>query len=247
MGALEREGRLQELPASILAKVPGQYRSINDTWIGVSARSRVLVYNTNRVSVNDLPDSILDLTGASWNGRLGWGTRADGYIDFITAMRLVYGNEGTKDWLQGIMANDPTDYPNNIALVDAVGRGEVDAGITNHYYLYRFLAERGAGFPVRNYYFGEGDVGGLLNVASVGILDGAEQTEDARRFIEFVLSEEMQRYFAEEVYEFPLVQGVEASGSLPPTSELEPPKIDLNDLSVIGESLALLQEVGVLP
>ena len=62
------------------------------------------------------------------------------------------------------------------------------SGLVNHYYLYPFLEEQGSGFKARNYFFSNGDIGGLINVAGAGILDSAENVTDARRFIDYLLS-----------------------------------------------------------
>ncbi|MDP8955014.1 MAG: extracellular solute-binding protein, partial [Actinomycetota bacterium] len=148
-------------------------------------------------------------------------------------------------WLEGVKANEPKVYENNIAIVEAAGAGEIQVGLVNHYYLHRLRAENPA-FPAANHVFPEGDLGSLVNVAGVGILDTADHADPARQLVEFLLSEEAQQYFAEETFEIPLVEGVEADPSLPPLESLKQPDIDLNGLADLQGTLALLTEVGVI-
>ncbi len=247
LGALSEKGRLVDLPAGLLDRVPQQFRSPEGKWVGVSGRSRVLVYNTKKLSESDLPNSVLDLTDPKWKGRLGWAPTNGSFQAFVTALRKMKGEEAAAAWLQGVKANSPKDYPNNVALVKAVGDGEVDVGLSNHYYLFSFLKEEGEGFAARNFYFKKGDPGGLVNVAGAGILDTSSNREDAHRFLEFLLSSEAQQYFADETFEYPLVQAVKTAPGLASLSSLEPPAINLGDLADLEGTLKLLRETKVLP
>src|SRR3546814_9971783 len=72
-----------------------------------SARARVVVYNTERLSEDDLPDSILDFTDPEWSGRLGWAPTNGSFQAFVTALRVLEGEDGARAWLEGIQANNP--------------------------------------------------------------------------------------------------------------------------------------------
>lgn len=247
LGVLSEEGRLTVLPSSLLDAVPDSFRSPDGLWVGVSGRARVVAYNTAAVQPKDLPDSILDFTRAEWDGRIGWAPTNGSFQSFVTALRVVEGEEAARSWLEGIKDNGARDYPNNTAILAAVGEGEIDIGFTNHYYLYRFLAEEGEGFGARNYYLGGGDAGALVNIAGVAIIDTSDETENAERFIEYLLSPEAQQYFSDETFEYPLVDGVSANPNLKPLSDLDPPDIDLGDIADLRGTLDLLRETGVLP
>ena len=110
-----------------------------------------------------------------------------------------------------------------------------------------FLAERGDGFGARNFYYGAGDPGALVNVAGVGILKTAEHGSAAERFVEYMLGVEAQTYFSEKTFEFPLVAGVPSPAGVPPLESLDPPDIDLSSLSDLRATLELLTDVGLLP
>ena len=247
LGALAEEGRLVDLPEVILELVPPTFRSHDGVWVGVSGRARVVAYNTETVDPAELPDSILDFTGEEWRGRIGWAPTNGSFQAFVTALRLIEGEDGAREWLEGIVANDPTEYPNNVTALEGAANGEVDVAFVNHYYLLRALAEQGEGFGARNHYLAGGDPGALVNVAGAGILDASDHREEAERLLEFMLSAEAQEYFAEETFEYPLIDGVEADPELVPLSDLDPPEIDLSDIADLEGTLDLLRATGVLP
>lgn len=245
LGALAKEGRLRRLPADVLRKVPRAFRSREGMWVGTSGRSRILAYNPELVDRDELPDSVLDLTDPRWKGRLGWVPRYASFQAFVTALRVLRGERTAREWLAGMKANDLEDYPANIPLVQAVGEGEVAAGLTNHYYVPRLKAED-PGLEVEIHFFRGGDPGALVDVAAVGVLDTGDRTDEALRLVRFLLSPRAQAYFAEETFEYPLVEGVAADPSLRPLADLEPPAIDLSDLDDLRGTLDLLEDVGVL-
>ncbi len=247
LGALAAEDLLEPLPEEILELVAPEFRSPEGTWVGVSGRVRVVVYNTRALSPDDLPPTILDYVGDEWLGRIGWVPTNASFQSFVTALRVLLGEEGARGWLEGIQANEPEEFPNNITLVQAVANGEVEVGFSNHYYLYRFLAEEGEGFGARNHFFEVGDPGSLINVAGVGVLRTSGNKEAAYGFIRRLLAEEAQAYFAEQTFEFPLVTGVETVPGLPPLERLAQPDIDLSDLGDLRGTIELLEETGVLP
>lgn len=247
LGALAQSDRFAPLPESILELVEPRFRSPDGLWVGVSGRARVLVYNTDEVSEAELPASVTDLTNEEWRGRVGWAPTNGSFQSFVTALRVLAGEEEAGAWLEAMIENDVQVYSNNTGIVTAVGAGEVAVGLVNHYYLYRFLAEQGESFPARNYYFPAGDVGSMVNVAGVGILDTAANGAAAEQFVEFLLSNTAQQYFASETNEYPLAGGeVEINPMLQPLDEIVTPELDLSDLSDLQGTLELLQEVGAL-
>ena len=246
LGAIAAEGRLATLPAETLARVDERFVSDDGAWVGVSGRARVVVYDTRVLEERDLPAAIDGFTDPSWSGRIGWAPTNASFQSFVTAYRVLEGDDAARAWLEGIQANEPKVYEGNDAVLAAVAAGEIEVGFVNHYYLMRQLEEQGDDFPVRNHFLPAGDPGSLVNVAGVGILTTAPHAEPAQRFVDFLLTDEAQRYFADETQEYPLVDGVEANPALPPLREIQSPDIDLSDLSDLEGTLELLQEAGVL-
>lgn len=245
IGQVARAGRLETFEPAVSDKVPAAYRSPSGQWVGLSGRARVVVYNTDQVREADLPAGIEGYTDPRWKGRLAWAPTNGSFQAFVTAFRVMKGEAAAEAWLRGIEANDPKVFPNNVAIVEAVGRGEVDTGFVNHYYLYRLRAEGTAG-KAANKHYGAGDPGGLVNVSAAGILKGARHEADARRLVEFLLSDESQHYFAEETYELPLLAGVRPNPDLPEIASLAAPSVDLAKLDDAKGTIDLITRLGIL-
>lgn len=246
LGALTKAGALAPLPESIHDRVDETYRAVDGTWVGVTGRARTLVYNTQRLGSGDVPESVMALTDPTWKGRIAWAPANGSFQAFVTGMRQTLGEEATEAWLRGMIENDAKEYPKNSAIVRAVGAGEVDLGLVNHYYLHRFLAED-PDFPAANAFTAPGDPGSLVNIAGCGVLKSSAESESARALIEFLLSDEAQRQFATQTHEYPLVDGVPVGEGLVPIEQIEPPALDLSDLDDLEGTLRLLREVGALP
>lgn len=244
LGALQNENRAQALPQPILEKVDPRFQSPEGKWIGISGRARVLDYNTQRVQPSELPNSIWELTNEKWRGRVGWAPTNGSFQSFVTALRLLEGDEKTLEWLKAMQANDVQVYTNNMGIVEAVGRGEIDIGLVNNYYLSRFKAEN-PNFPVAHHYT-QDDAGSMINVAGVAIVNESDQGEAALALIEYLLSPESQAYFATETNEYPLVKGSPAPQDQIPLDQINAPPIDLSNLKDLEGTLALLKQSGAL-
>jgi iron(III) transport system substrate-binding protein len=238
---------LQPLPESILEQVDPRFRDPQGRWIGISGRARTLVYNTAELDEADLPGDLWGLTEARWEGRIGWAPTNASFQTMVTAMRGLWGEDETRRWLLEMQANDPIAYDKNTPIVAAVGAGEIDVGLVNHYYLYRFLQEEGESFPARNYFLPDGGPGALVMVAGAGILATASNPQAAAQFIDYLLSQVAQQFFATQTFEYPLVDGIVTARELPALDELNAASIDLADLADLQGTVALLRETGVLP
>ena len=228
-GFLAGKGRLGQLDAAVLDKVDARFRNADGRWVGISGRQRVLVYNAEEVTRAELPDSVLELTDARFAGKVAVAPSNGSFQDFVTAMRQLEGEDATAAWLKAMAANKPRTYANNNAIVEAVSRGEVQMGLVNHYYNYRFLKES-PGTPSRNHSFADGDVGALVIPSTASVLAGTDKAEAAGRFVDYLLSAESQRYFSDQTFEYPLVAGVAAAPGLPPLASLRSPDVDVDAL-----------------
>ena len=238
---------LAPLPDEILDLVPDWAHSPEKRWVGISGRARTVVYNRNNVSTDELPVSLTSFAGPKWEGRIGWAPTNGSFQTMVTAMRLLWGEEPTREWLQGIQANKPKVYPKNTPIVAATAAGEIDVGFVNHYYLYRFIQENGEDFAARNHYLGEADPGSLVMVSGAGILETSKNRENAERFLKFMLSKVAQQYFAGQTFEYPLVEGVKTHRLLIPLSDLNKPEVDMADLGDLVGTQAMLRDIGIIP
>jgi iron(III) transport system substrate-binding protein len=215
-------------PATLDLVDPGT-RDDDGRWVGISGRQRVLVYNSDLVDPGDLPDSIFGLIDERFSGQIGVAGGNGSFQDFVTAMRFTEGEDVTAGWLSDLDDLDPVAYPNNNAIVAAVGRGEIEVGLVNHYYNFRAQAED-PDVASLNHVFADGDPGATLIVTAAGIIEGTKKAELADRFLRYLLSPDGQAYFAEETFEYPLVPGAPTAGNVPPIVFADVGSIDLDEL-----------------
>ena len=241
LGALADEGRTGPLEESILEMVREEFRT--DTWIGTSGRARTIPYNTDAFTAEDVPNDIMDYPEA-FDGDLGWAPSYGSCQAFVTAMRLIEGEEATREWLEAVIDDGITDYPDEFAACQAVADGEIDAAFTNHYYIQRVIdGNPGASIGTA---FTSGDAGAMFNVAGAAVVDTTDDESLANGFVRHLLSSEAQDYFATSTFEYPLIPDVEPVGDLPSIDELDVPDIDLTQLSELEPTVDLMRDVGAL-
>ncbi|MEI5583462.1 MULTISPECIES: iron ABC transporter substrate-binding protein [unclassified Agromyces] len=246
LGALTDAGLAAEIPAELADLIPEGFTSQDGSWIGVTGRARVIAYDGEQLAEDDVPDTVDALTGEEWAGQVAFAPGNASFQSFITALRVLEGEDAAAEWVEGIAANDPELTENNLASLDLVNNGQVQLGLINHYYWFRQAAEVGADEMRAQLKFLPGDPGGIVNVTGAAILEGAADDPDARAFVEFLVSEEAQRYFVEETFEYPLLPGVDAPEGLPAIETLVNPGLDLSDLDSVEESQRLLADNGLI-
>jgi iron(III) transport system substrate-binding protein len=243
LGAVENS--FQELPEATLSSLGSQYSAASGKWVGITGRVRVIVYNPTLAPTP--PNSIDQLIDPAWSGKIGFAPTNASWQSFVTALRVLRGEDGAEEWLTAFAANKPVAYEKNSAVRDAVNDGKVSLGLVNHYYLFEKIAAEGAEKVIaKNQFMAAGDVGGLVNVAGVGILSSAPHKSAAQKFVDFLQSETAAEYFRTKTWEYVLTNGAIAAEGLPPLSELQAPSINLSDLKSIDVTQELLQKVGLL-
>ena len=245
LGALAAAGRLAPLPQASLDRVAAAFRSPEGLWVGVSGRARVAAYNTEQLTSDDMPASILDFTDPRWKGKLGWAPSNASLQSFVTALRFLQGDAAAQAWLEGIQANEPKVYEGNAQALEGVASGEIQVAFINHYYLLQATSD-GTAMPVANHFFPGGDPGALINAAGAAVLTSSKNPAGALAFIDFLLADDSQAYFADETYEYPLVSGIPADDRLTPLADIDSPDIDLSDLADLEGTIELMQAVGIL-
>ena len=247
LAALAGRGRLAPLPQDVLDLVEPRFRDPQGRWVGVTGRARVIAYNTARLKEADLPTSVLDVAKPQWAPRVGFPPTNASFVAFVSALIEQVGRDRTRAFLEGLKAGGAKRYDNNILVLEAVARGEVELGLVNHYYLYNEFKER-PGAPVANHFPGQGPAGEgtFVNVAGVGIVSGTDQSENAQRFVRFLLEDQAQTYFRDETSEYPLRRGSAPIVELPPLDRLRTIDVPLDRLGRDLEgSQQLLREAGL--
>jgi iron(III) transport system substrate-binding protein len=244
LGALGSNGLLLPVPSDIMDLLDRSFVNETGTWIATSGRGRVLAYSSTRVNQRDLPQSVFELTDSKFKGRVAWAPSNGSFQAFVTAMTEMHGIDRTREWLVAMKRNGAVAYTNNNAILQGIAAGEADLGITNHYYLLRSKAED-PNFPVEQTHFADGDVGNMLNVAGVGLLKSGKNQTAAERFLTFILSRDAQMYIATDVFEYPVVDIEQGSGSIEPARRVAP-SINVEKIADLEATIVLLREAGLL-
>lgn len=245
---LANKNLLANIDAKTLENIPAAYRDQANKWTGVLGRSRVVIYNPDMISPADLPKSVKDLTDDSWKGKFAYVPTSGAFQMQLSAMIKLDGRESAKNWLEGLKKNGKI-YRKNSVVLDAVDRGDIAFGLINNYYWDRQAKEKGKeNLKSRLYFFGTHDLGDMLTIASMGILDSSANKEDAQKFIAYTVSPEGQQILTDVSAQYPLNQNVVSHPDLKPFSELTPPEgtFDLGEYSDGKAAVELLQETGLL-
>ncbi|MEO0437289.1 MAG: extracellular solute-binding protein [Pseudomonadota bacterium] len=224
------------LPRDLVNQLKPEFRYAS--WAPITGRVRTLPYNPKLVRPEAIPNSVMALPDSDL--RIGWAPAYASFQSFVTALRLLVGEQDTKDWLRAIDAKAKR-YAGELGVVLGVERGEVDLGFANHYYTLRLKSgKKDANVQLA---FTNGDAGCLVNASGIVALNTSSVAVD---FIRYLLSQEVQDYLAREAYELPLVAGVQAPDGLEQLETVQTPNVDLTQLSDLRPTLDLMRSVGVL-
>lgn len=238
-----------QMPSETLDKVDAVYRDADGRWIGVSGRSRLIIYSPERLAADELPSTMAELTDERFRGRMALTPTNGSFVAHVAALREATSDEFTLEWLQGLAANDPIIVRNNTAGYQAIADGEADIMLTNNYYLGRFLAAD-ADFPVAQTTFEAGDLGNLMMVAGIGVMQGSAHKDDAVALVNFLLGQTAQQYFTGSVFEFPVtgegIVPVQGRGLTFEQATEAAPEFDLNLIVDMEGTLDLIRESGLI-
>jgi iron(III) transport system substrate-binding protein len=240
LGALAKEGLTKPLPKDITDLVDASYKSKDSHWVGVSGRARVLVVNPAKVT--KLPTSYKDLMDPSWKGRIAIAPTNSSFQAFVTAIRILEGEQAAKDFLDRMKENAVL-FEKNGLILQAVEDGVVDAGLINHYYWFELENEKGVGnMNSELVWFEDQDAGNLINVAGAAVLS---DNASANVFVKWLLGDTAQNYFVQRTKEYSLT-GVPDVAGVKPFGDIKAPNIDLSDLDSLSETLELIQKARLL-
>lgn len=210
-GALEKlrmEKALEVYSSENLKKVPDDLKAADNSWYAVTARARVIMYNKALVGEAELPTSLKDLADPKWKGQIGMATGAnESVIANVTALRVIEGDQAAEKFLTDLKNNGLKIYKGHGDVRKAVGKGEVKLGWVNHYY-YHLQTHESEGNNVGVIYPDQAGAGATVNIAGAAIVKGAKNMANAKKFMDFLLTPETQKLFAELNYEMPVLPGV---------------------------------------
>ena len=248
-GVLERArigGLLQAYDSPMLAHIPERYVGPHRMWFGASARARAIVYNKRMFAAPPI-SSILDLARPEWGGRLGITVSTNGsFIGGLATMIGQHGEARVRAFLEGIRRNAGNNvFPKHTPIVSAVRRGEIALGLVNHYYYYRAISRR-PDAPLGIIFPDQDGAGAPTTISGLAILKHAKHLAAARKFVDFVLSREGQKLFAEVNFEIPVSREVAAHPLLPPRESIRLAPVHQGlKLDSIDRAVELIKSVGM--
>lgn len=237
---------LQTYSSDATRKIPERFRAADGSWVGASGRGRAMMYNTNQVKPDDLPKSVFDIVNPKWKGKVGLDSlRKESTLAWITSVRLVKGEKFTAEFVRKLKENQAVFLDGGPEVRKAVGRGQVVLGLLNHYH---YNLELAAKAPVGVHYPDQGrdDIGILVNAAGAAIVKGAKHVKESRAFVDYLVSAEAQKVFAELNFEWPLLPGVATADGVRPLSQLKQTEVSLDRLGKeLQNTLDFLDRTGV--
>lgn len=219
--ALRELGLLQPTDSSVIRNaVPENLRDPDGNWFGFSSRARVIMYHKDRVKAGDVA-SYEDLADPKWKGKVLTRSSTNIYSQSLTGSVLAAnGAEKTEAWCRGLVANFArAPKGGDTDQIRAVAAGEGVLAISNTYYLGRIIRRNkpedkeiidkiGVIFPNQN------DRGTHVNISGGGLAVHAKNKDNGIKFLEYLVSEPAQRYFASGNDEYPVVAGAEIPASV---------------------------------
>jgi iron(III) transport system substrate-binding protein len=236
----EEAGILQPVDSEYLnERIPAYLRHPDGLWFGLSQRVRVIYYSPERFDPS-LVSSYEDLTRPELEGRICIRSSNNIYNQSLLASIIeAHGAEAAEEWARGVVANlARSPEGGDTDQIRAVAAGECDVAVGNQYYYLRLVnsddpADRAVAQQVSLIIPNQGDRGVHVNVGGAGVVAGAPNRENAVRFLEFLASDQAQELFANETYEFPVVDGVEKHPTLDALGEM---KFDELGMEVLGRN-----------
>lgn len=246
MLSLAEQGVFEPNPSAAVMAVPAEYRGEDGSWVALTLRLRVIMYNTGLVQPADLPQSVLDLTDAKWKGQVGAANSTNGsMIAHLAVLREQLGDAQTESFVRGLVANETQFFGGHTDVRKAVGAGELKLGLVNHYYYHLSKAE---GAPVGIVYpdQGDGQMGMPANTTNAAIVKGTRRADLARLFIDFMLSPRGQQIYAERNFEYPVVPGVALAEGVPALDQFRLSPVSLKSIyDQLAQTKALAQAAGL--
>ncbi len=251
----EEAGIFASVTSDVLtSQIPENLRSPEGKWFGLTTRARVLVYNKANVKPSDL-STYENLADPKWKGRIC--VRSSGNVynqSLIGSMIETDGAEATEKWAKGLVANFARQPEGgDVDQIKAVAAGQCDVAIANHYYWARMAkSDEAADLEVIEktavFFPNQGNGteataenrGTHINISGMGLVEGAPNAENALKFMEFLVTPNAQKVFAEGNNEYPVIKNVELD---PVVSKLGEFKVDAVNVSSYGRNNLAANEI----
>ncbi|WP_282609770.1 Fe(3+) ABC transporter substrate-binding protein [Pelagibius sp. Alg239-R121] len=232
--------------ASLEKRVPENLRHPDGHWFGFSTRARLIYYDKAKISAGEIT-SYEDLADPKWQGKVCIRKSSNVYNQsLLGSMIAAHGEAAAEDWAKGVVANfarDPVKGDTN--QLRGIGSGECEIAVANSYYFVRLLTkpkdkDKGLADKIGVVFPNQGDRGTHVNVSGAGVLKNAPNREAAIKFLEYLASDEAQKYFSDGNNEYPVVAEVAPTSALAGLGDF---KSDPVNVAVFGDNQPLAQKI----
>lgn len=242
----EQMGFFQPIQSRTLTeRIPGELRHPEGLWFGFSVRARPIYYNKAKINPADVKD-YEDLANPKFKGKVC--SRSGGHVYSLSMMSSVIqalGPQKAEEWARGVVANFARQPKGgDTDQIKAVATGECELAIGNTYYYARLMKSDkpddqdvvkkvGVIFP------NQANRGAHINVSGGGLMKNAPNKANAIKFLEYLASDEAQKYFADGNNEYPAVEGLKLTNAQ--LNSLGNFKRDAVNITILGKNQGIAQ------
>lgn len=240
---------LQPVDSKVLNdSIPEQYRDPAGHWYALSLRTRPIMYAPDRVSPKDL-STYEALGDTTWKRRICIRSSNNIYNQSLVASLLAHhGESETLAWARGLVSNFARPpQGGDRDQVRAVAAGQCDLAVANSYYLGKMLAsrdpaQRSAAQKVGIFWPNQQGRGVHVNISGAGIARHSKNRASAIRLLEFLASDEAQRWYAETNFEYPVKPGIQPSKVLERRGTFKADALSLHRLGELNASAVMIMD-----
>jgi iron(III) transport system substrate-binding protein len=244
----EQLGLFQPVKSAVLeSRIPASFREPEGKWFGFSLRARVIAYNKAKVKPGEL-SNYEDLADAKWKGRVCMRSSSNIYnLSLMGALIEHLGEAQAEAWAKAVRANLAREPKGgDTDQLKSVAAGECDLTISNQYYYARLARshkpeERAVAEKVGVLFPNQATWGAHVNISGAGVMKNAPHRDAAVKFLEYLASDEAQRYFADGNNEWPVVPSVQVAN--PVLSAFGAFKYDPVNVAVLGRNQPASQKL----
>lgn len=244
----EQQGLFQPVHSALLEqRIPASFREPGGHWFGFSMRARVIAYARDRVKPEEVA-TYEALAAPKWQGRLCVRSSTNIYnLSLMGALIEQLGEAQAEAWARAVRANMAREPKGgDTDQLKAVAAGECDVAISNHYYYARLARsakpdEKALADKVGIVFPNQSGRGAHVNVSGAGVAKHAPHRDAALQFLEYLASDEAQRYFADGNNEWPVVPGVRVDN--PVLAAFGAFKYDTLNVAALGRNQPAAQKI----
>ncbi|MCG7625441.1 extracellular solute-binding protein [Epibacterium sp. Ofav1-8] len=244
-------GILQSIDSDVLEeKIPSNLQDVDNQWFGFSQRARIIFYAKD--SLDTPPATYLDLADPAYEGKVCIRSSTNTYNQTLLAAIVTnHGEEAAKDWAEGVVSNMArSPQGGDTDQLRGLVSGECEIAVSNSYYFARALRKDVKGvsgdidkigwvFPAQD------AEGAHMNLSGAGVAAHAPNRDNAIKFLEYLASDQAQKYFSNGNDEFPTVPGVSLAENVAKLGEFKADDVNLSEVATnIPTAQKIFNEAG---